>query len=150
MDGAGSSDSQFPLMNTTRQIDHVAVVVADLAAAEKFATEVLGLELDRAMTVSELARKVAFYHCGPARIEFIEDLDPNRKAAVLGGRQAVIEHLAIRVGDLDETLAHLSGHGVRPDQNGVLEIGGRRSAWTDPDTSLGVILQLLGTPPATG
>lgn len=137
-------------MNSTRQLDHVAIVVADLATAETFAREVLGLELDRAMVVPELARKVAFYNCGPARIEFIEDLDPERKAAVLGGRQAVIEHLAIRVGDLNQTLDQMSEHGVRPDQNGVLGVGGRLSAWTDPSTTEGVIYQLLGTPPATG
>ena len=126
------------------ELDHVAIAVADLAAAKTFAEQTLGLTFDREFELPDGSRRVAFFHAGPARLEYIEDMNPERKRAVLGDATAVIEHIALRVGDLELEVRELAGKGVQLDAHGLVEIGGRKTGYTDPATSQGVMYQLLG------
>lgn len=123
-------------------MDHIGVVVDDLEEGKRFLAEVLGLQLERALEVSALKRRVAFFRCGEVEIELIEDLDPDAKQRVLGGASAVVEHVALEVDDLDGTMTALSGLGVRAGL-GPLRAGGRVNLWTDPASTDGVMYQLL-------
>ncbi len=126
-----------------KRLDHVGIVVDDLASAKRFLSETLGLQLVREMDVPALARRVAFFQCGDASIEVIEDMDLETKAGVLKGASARIEHLALEVDSVDGELASLGGLGVKADSRGVVRVGARMNAWTDPLTTDGVMYQLL-------
>lgn len=126
-----------------KRLDHVGVVVDDLAEAKRFLSETLGLRLARELDVPALARRVAFFECGDASIEVIEDLDPAAKARALGGASARIEHLALEVDSVDGVLASLGKLGVKADSRGVVRVGARLNAWTDASTTDGVPYQLL-------
>lgn len=130
-----------------KRLDHVGIVVDDLTDAKRLLGETLGLSLVRELDVPELSRRVAFFQCGDARIEVIEDLDAKAKARVLDGATARIEHIAVEVEAVDSALAALGALGVRADSHGILRVGTRVNAWTDPSTTDGIVFQLLSESP---
>jgi methylmalonyl-CoA/ethylmalonyl-CoA epimerase len=128
-----------------KRLDHVGIVVDDLDDAKRFLGETLGLHLFRELEVPALARRVAFFQCGDASIEVIEDLNLESKNRVLGGAGARVEHIALEVDGVDTVLAALVRLGVKTDARGTLRVGSRLNAWTDPDTTDGVVYQLLSS-----
>ncbi len=124
-----------------KRIHHVGVIVDDLAEASKLLAQDFGLPIQRGVGNEKI--RAAFFQCGDASIEMIEVLDPTVRRVRLGEDQrARIEHIAIEVDDLDSTLRVLQALGVRSKapprvSNGYL------SAWTDPDTSDGVMYQFV-------
>lgn len=130
-----------------RGIDHVGVMVADLEAAGRFLGETLGLELDREADVPALDVKARFYRCGPAMIEVFQPNDPAVAEEKLAGAPAKLEHIAIRVESLPEVLAALGERGVRYLHDEPVVTGPNLSAYTDPATSAGMMLQLFAPRP---
>jgi methylmalonyl-CoA/ethylmalonyl-CoA epimerase len=126
-----------------KRLDHVGIVVDDLDDAKRFLSGILGLHLVQEMDVPPLARRVAFFRCGDASIEVIEDLDPESKARGLDGAKARIEHVALEVDNVDGELESLGGLGVKANSLGVVSIGMRRHVWTDPHSTDGVMYQLF-------
>ncbi len=125
-----------------RRLNHVAVVVDDLDAAKRFLSDVLGLELVLEREVPALERSTAYFGAGEVQIELIEDLNPEAKARVLGGSQAVIEHIALDVDDIRRAVGELKSKGVAFRGDAILQVGTRENAWTAPETSGGVMYQL--------
>src|SRR3954451_15399237 len=82
------------------ELDHVGIFVRDLEAAKRFASETLGLELEREGPQPALGLNTAFYRAGPAMIELIEHQDADTGEEKRGGAQAKIDHVAFRVDDL--------------------------------------------------
>ena len=87
------------------RLNHVGIVVPDLEAAERFMTEVLGLE--RAKRRPEPNLKAAFFACGDVEIQLVQDEE--RLGATPDGR---LEHIAIDVDDLDALEARLRESGA--------------------------------------
>jgi catechol 2,3-dioxygenase-like lactoylglutathione lyase family enzyme len=125
-----------------RRTDHIGIVVQDFDAAKKFVGQVLGLTVGAETVVEPLRRRVAFFNCGGANIELIDDLDEQRRGAILGGRPAAIEHIAFEVDSLAATMADLGRLGVKFTDTGILQVETRLNAWTDPETSAGITCQL--------
>jgi catechol 2,3-dioxygenase-like lactoylglutathione lyase family enzyme len=130
-----------------RGVDHVGVMVADLEAAGRFLGETLGLELDREAEVAALDVKTRFYACGPVTIEVFQPNDPAVAQRALGGAQAMVEHIAIRVESLPDALKELGDQGVKYLHDEPVETGPNLSAYTDPATSAGMIFQLFAPKP---
>jgi catechol 2,3-dioxygenase-like lactoylglutathione lyase family enzyme len=126
-----------------RGVDHVGVMVADLEAAGRFLGETLGLELAREGDVPSLDVRTRFYSCGPITIEVFQPNDPAVAERELSGAPAKVEHIAIRVESLPDALAGLSEQGVRYLHEEPLVTGPNLSAYTDPATSAGMMLQLF-------
>lgn len=124
------------------RLNHIGVVVADIEEAKRFLGDVLGLELVLERDVPAKQRSTAYFKAGEVEIELIEDRDPEAKARVLGGATAVIEHIALDVDDLAQTVETLAAKGVRMRDANVVRVGTRDHAWTDPATSGGVMYQL--------
>lgn len=136
-----------------KQLDHIGVIVDNVEEAKGFLSEVLGLELDREFDRPDVGVKVAFFRCGSAEIEVIEVTDPEARHERLGdGARARIEHIAVRVEDLHETMETLSPLGVRvrggasgdfKPMDEPLKVGDSFNVWTDPETCDGVMYQLV-------
>lgn len=129
------------------QIDHVGVLVPDLAAATAFARDVLGLgEPVTAFEAPEHGLAGAFFAMGDAKLELFTLEDPGDRLPA--GVPARIDHVATLVDDLDAEQERLTARGVRftgPGGEPVeapVEVRGRRHLWTDPATSGGYGLQL--------
>jgi len=125
-----------------KRVHHIGVAVSDLARARQLLGEQLGLRLVREQTGTGPTPSVAFYQCGEVQIELLEHSRPEDRAAWLDGdRLGRIEHIAIEVDDLAATLEALQALGVTADPPRPGPLG--TSARTRPDTTTGIVLQLL-------
>ena len=134
---------------TLRRVHHIGVAVADLGAARELLGDKLGLTLVREHRGADPAPSTAFYRCGEVEIELLEHPRPEDRAVWLGGDSAGrIEHIAIEVDDLEATLRVLEALGITadPPRPGPLGV----SARTRPETTNGIVLQLLQTAPPGG
>ena len=125
-----------------KRVHHIGVAVADLDRGKELLGTTLGLPLVREHRSTGDGPSTAFFRCGDVEIELLEHSRPEDRAAWLGGDNlGRIEHIAIEVEDLDATLTALralgvTGEPVRPGSLGV-------SVRTHPDTTTGIVLQLL-------
>jgi methylmalonyl-CoA/ethylmalonyl-CoA epimerase len=123
-----------------KRIDHVGVVVDNLSEAREFLS-LLGMTLDHEFDLGRVG--AAFYRCGDAMVELIECRLPDERARRLGESQARIEHIAIEVDDLVETVAEFAKLGVEVTAAEPVTQGDVRSHWTKPESSLGVMYQVF-------
>jgi methylmalonyl-CoA/ethylmalonyl-CoA epimerase len=122
-----------------KRVDHVGIIVDDLDEAASLFRDSLGLTLTRETNRPEL--RAAFYSCQGVAIELIEILDPAMRAERLRG-DAVIEHVAFEVENLNATTMALEAVGIKP-KAPARQSGDSLTFWTDPRTSDGIVLQFL-------
>ncbi|MGH2939797.1 MAG: VOC family protein [Solirubrobacterales bacterium] len=137
-------------------LHHVGILVADLAAAESFATEVLGMTVAKRASIPAESTEIVFLDCGPVQIELIEVSDPEvlSRRQRLPGAAVEIEHLALRVDDVEAVSERLSTLGLRftagagkpVESSTPLEVAGTRSLFTVPDSAGGFLVQLIEGP----
>ena len=120
-------------MNCTR-VDHVGIAVKDLAASVKWYEETLGLHSKGTEVVQEQQVTVAFLPCGDSELELLESTSPEGPIARFIEKNGEgIQHIAIRVDDIDAALAELKEKGVRLiDQTPRYGAGGARIAFLHP------------------
>lgn len=125
-----------------KRIDHIGVIVDDLAQARRF-VESLGMELDRELQRPDL--NAAFYKQGDgSMIELIEPTTEEGRERRLGeGNKARIEHIAFQVDDLSSSIDALRGLGVDFNSEAPVQIGRNLNVWTLPETSEGVQYQFF-------
>ena len=128
------------------RVDHIGIAVADLAAAKKFYTEVLGMKASGEEVVEEQKVKVCFIPSGDSELELLESTTPDGPIAKFieknGGRNG-IQHVALRVDDIEATLADLKAKGVRMiDEKPRYGAGGSSIAFVHPKASGGILVEL--------
>lgn len=124
------------------RFDHVGVLVDDLESAKTFARDVLGLgDPAREFEAPFHGLAGAFFGLGDGELEVFTLSQP---------RAPGIDHVAVRVDDLDAERERLAAHGVRftgpmlPDHvDEPIDLRGARHLWTDPETSGGFRVQLI-------
>jgi methylmalonyl-CoA/ethylmalonyl-CoA epimerase len=128
-------------------IEHVGVVVDNVAEAKVFLGDVLGLEFHREVELPDRGVKAAFFKSGSIQIEVIECINAESRSRRLGpdGTMARIEHIAILVDDLAGHLDQLRASGVRtvPPEPPYTVTPGRTWVMTDPETTDGVMYQII-------
>lgn len=129
---------------TFRRLDHIGVIVANLPEAQRWLGEVFGLPVRRTVEIPEGQIHAAFFACGAVDIELIEIGDPEVRRRRLGTEaKARIEHIAVEVEDLQETLAALAPLGVRTTAPEPRRVGDTLNVWTVADTTGGISYQLI-------
>jgi methylmalonyl-CoA/ethylmalonyl-CoA epimerase len=129
----------------TLRLDHIGVVVARFEEASDLLADVLQLTKDREQQESGRPDRSAFFRCGDVDVELIDVFDPTARARRLRDEQARIEHLAFAVDTLDIEIERFRDLGITMSE--PLELGGRRTAFSDPSTSGGIMIQLVeGSP----
>jgi len=126
-----------------KSLDHVGIIVDDLAEAKRFYERVLGLKLVRELDAPERNLKAAFYSLGNTQVELIEVTHPVDRGMRLGNASARIEHLAVIVDDVDVAAAELADSGVRMQTEEPVVMGNRRMYFSVPETCDGVTYQLI-------
>src|SRR5689334_5582592 len=121
------------------QIDHIGLLVPDIAAAKRLYTEAFGMTIARETESAELGLAAAFFasSAGGTMIEAIELRGSNREP-VVANTGLGLDHVAVQVPDVDEAVVALAAHGVETTTE-VLDLGGRRTVFTRPETSGGVV-----------
>ena len=126
------------------KIDHLGVAVPNVEEALKFYSGVLGLAPQGVETVAGQKVKVVFLPAGDSEFELLESTDPEGPIAkFIEKKGAGIQHVALRVDDIDAALAELKAQGVALiDQEPRYGAGGARIAFLHPKATGGVLLEL--------
>ena len=132
-------------MNLTR-VDHVGIAVKNLEEALNFYEGVLGLKATGTEVVEEQKVKVAFLPCGDSELELLESTEPDGPIARFiekNGGNGGIQHVAVRVDDLEAAIEEMKAKGMRMlDEKPRYGAGGARIAFCHPKSSMGVLLEL--------
>jgi len=126
------------------KIDHIGIAVSNLEESLKFYTEVLGLTASGTEVVEEQKVRVAFLPCGDSELELLESTSPDGPIAKFIEKNGEgVQHIAIKVDDIDATLAELKEKGVRLiDEKPRYGAGGARIAFLHPKATKGVLLEI--------
>ena len=119
------------------QVDHIGIGVTDLAETKEFYKNALGMEQKV---------KVSFFPCGDAELEFLETTTPDGPIGKFieknGGRNG-IQHVALRVDNIEAAIADLMAKGIRMiDEKPRYGAGGSSIAFVHPKATGGVLLEL--------
>jgi len=126
------------------KVDHIGIAVSNLDEALKFYTEVLGVKCVGTEVVEDQQVKVAFLPCGDSELELLESTTPDGPVARFIEKNGEgIQHIALKVENIEEALAYLKEKGVRLiDEKPRYGAGGARIAFLHPKATRGVLLEI--------
>lgn len=129
-------------MKITR-VDHIGIAVKSIAESLKV-YEAMGLKFVGVEEVAEQKVRVAFLPIGEAEIELLESTAPDGPVAKYIEKNGEgIQHVALRVDNLEAALAEMKAKGVRLiDEKPRYGAGGARIAFVHPRSTGGVLLEL--------
>ena len=128
-------------------VDHIGIAVEDLKEVGSFYTEALGLPNNGEETVAEQKVTTGFFPTpNGSEIELLaatEDSSPIAKFIAKNGGRGGIQHVALRVDDLEAALADLKAKGIKLiDEKPRKGAGGANIAFVHPKATHGVLLEI--------
>jgi methylmalonyl-CoA/ethylmalonyl-CoA epimerase len=125
-------------------VDHIGIAAEDMDGSVNFYTQVLGLEMTGVEEVAEQKVRTAFLPVGQSELEILESTAPDGPIARYIARNGEgIQHIALRVDDIEAALVELKGKGVRLiDEVPRRGAGGTKIAFLHPKATGGVLLEL--------
>jgi len=127
-------------------MDHVGVAVKNLDEAIALYRDVLGFKLENVDVLAERKVRVAFLSTGgETNIELLEPIGGDSPVArFLESRGEGIQHVAVRVNDIDAVLAEFKRKGVvLIDDKPRAGAEGAKIAFVHPKSTKGVLLELV-------
>ena len=126
------------------RVDHIGIAVKDIEQAKKFYTEFLGMKALGEEVVEEQKVKVCFIPCGDSEIELLESTSPDGPIAKHIEKKGVgIQHIALRVDNIEAAIADLMAKGVRMiDEKPRYGAGGAKIAFVHPKSTGGILLEI--------
>ena len=130
-------------MNVTR-VDHIGIAVKNLDEMVKWYEETLGVKSHGTEIVDDQKVKVAFLPIGESELELLESTsDDGPIARFIEKSGEGIQHIALRVDNIEETLVELKAKEVRLiDQTPRYGAGNASIAFVHPKATHGVLLEL--------
>ena len=128
----------------TKIIDHNGIAVNSIDEAMKFWEGALGVKCHGVEEVAEQKVKTAFLPIDDSEIELLEGTSEDSPVSkVIAKNGQGIQHIAIRVADIEAALAELKEKGVRLiDEKPRIGAGGAKIAFLHPKATGGVLLEL--------
>lgn len=126
------------------KIDHLGIAVNSIDDGKTFWSDILGLNFEGAETVAEQKVTTAFFPVGESEVELLASTAPDGPIAkFIEKRGQGIQHVALRVENIEEALAELKSKGVALiDQQPRIGAGGARIAFLHPKATGGVLVEL--------
>ena len=126
------------------KVDHIGIAVNGLSESLPFYEDILGLKAVGDETVEEQKVKVSFLPVGESELELLESTQADGPIAKFIEKNGQgIQHIALRVENIEEALAELKEKGVRLiDQTPRYGAGGARIAFLHPKATGGVLVEL--------
>ena len=126
------------------KIDHIGIAVKSIDATKQLYGELLGLSHAGSETVAEQKVTTAFFPVGDTEVELLESTSPDGPIAkYLEKKGEGIQHIALRVENIEESLAELKAKGVQLiDEKPRLGAGGAKIAFLHPKSTFGVLIEL--------
>ncbi|HOQ41184.1 MAG TPA: methylmalonyl-CoA epimerase [Smithellaceae bacterium] len=125
------------------KIDHIGIAVKNLEESARL-YEMLGIQSTGSEVVAEQKVKVSFFPVGDSEIELLESTSPDGPIArYIEKNGEGIQHLALRVDNIEAALAELKANGVRLiDEKPRYGAGGAKIAFVHPKSTGGILLEL--------
>ena len=126
------------------RVDHIGIAVKDIEQAKKFYTEFLGMKDLGEEVVEEQKVKVCYIPCGDSEIELLESTSPDGPIAKhIEKKGEGIQHIALRVDNIEAAIADLMAKGVRMiDEKPRYGAGGAKIAFVHPKSTGGILLEI--------
>ena len=126
------------------RVDHIGIAVKNLEEAKKFYTDVLGMKATGEEVVEQQKVKVCFIPSGDSEVELLESTSPDGPIAKYIEKNGEgIQHIALRVDNIESALADLKAKGVRLiDEAPRYGAGGASIAFVHPKATGGILLEL--------
>jgi len=126
------------------KIDHLGIAVSSIDAKKNFWTDALGLTLEGIETVEEQKVTTAFLPVGESEVELLESTsDDGPVAKYIEKKGEGIQHVALRVENIEEALAELKEKGFKLiNQLPRKGAGGAKIAFLHPKATAGVLVEL--------
>ena len=126
------------------QIDHIGIAAKSIEQVAPFWSVILGLPIKGRETVEEQKATTAFLPVGESEIEILESTAPEGAIAkFIESRGEGIQHIALRVENIEEALKELKEKGVRLiDEKPRRGAGGAKIAFIHPKATNGVLLEI--------
>lgn len=126
-------------------IDHIGIAAKSIDQASPFWNRILGLPDNGRETVAEQKVTTLFAPVGESEIEVLEATAPESAVAkFIESRGEGVQHIALRVDNLEQALAELREKGVRLiDEKPRYGAGGTKIAFLHPKSTGGVLLELV-------
>lgn len=125
-------------------VDHIGIATSSIDGSVNFYTQMLGLELVGTEEVTEQKVRTAFLPVGESELEILESTAPDGAIAKhISKNGEGIQHIALRVDDIEAALEELKSKGVRLiDETPRRGAGGAKIAFIHPKATGGVLLEL--------
>ena len=132
-------------------IDHIGIGVSDLAAVKDIFADKLGMFHQPEDEIVESQKvKVSFFPCGDAELEFLESTAPDgpiAKAIEKNGGKNLVQHIALRVDNVEAAIADLMAKGVEMlDKAPRYGAGGAKIAFLHPKSTGGILIEICERP----
>ena len=126
------------------KIDHIGIAAKSIDQVAPFWTTILGLPMAGRETVEEQKATTAFLPVGESELEILESTSPDGLLAkFIESRGEGVQHIALRVDNIEEALKELKEKGVRLiDEKPRRGAGGAKIAFIHPKSTNGVLLEL--------
>ena len=126
------------------KVDHIGIAVKNMDEALKLYQDILGLKLTATEVVEEQKVKVGFIPVGDSEIELLESTSPDGPVAkFVESRGEGIQHIALRVENIDQALEELKAKGFRLiDETPRYGAGKARIAFLHPKGTGGILLEI--------
>ena len=127
------------------KIDHIGIATRQLDEGLAVWRDALGLTVDATEEINEQGVRIAMLAIGDTHVELLEALSPDSAVGrFLAKRGPGIHHIAIKVDDINASLADLKNKGARLiDETPRVGAGGCLVAFVHPSTTNGVLLELV-------
>ena len=126
------------------KIDHIGIAAKSIDQVTPFWNAILGLPIEGRETVEEQKATTAFLPVGQSELEILESTAPDGAIAkFIESRGEGIQHIALRVDNLEAALKELKEKGVRLiDEKPRRGAGGAKIAFIHPKSTNGILLEL--------
>ncbi len=128
------------------KLNHVAIVVPDLAAASATYSNILGATVSKPMAMPDHGVTTVFVELSNTKIELLHPLgvdSPVRKF-LERNPDGGVHHLCYEVEDISKAKQHLVEHGARPLGDGETRIGahGKPVMFLHPKDFMGTLIEI--------
>jgi methylmalonyl-CoA/ethylmalonyl-CoA epimerase len=126
------------------KIDHLGIAVNSIEEGKLFWTDALGLRFEGSETIEEQKVTTAFFPVGQSEVELLQSTSPDGPVAkYIEKKGEGIQHVALRVENLEEALNELKQKGIRLiDEKPRIGAGGAKIAFLHPKATNGVLVEL--------
>ena len=131
-----------------KRMNHIAIAVADLDAAEKIYREILKLEWKGREEVADQKVMTSIFRAGESRVELIcPTAEDSPIAAFLTRRGNGLHHICFEVENIKAEMERLKSRGVRLlSEKPTTGVGGSRVVFLHPKDAEGVLVELVEKP----